>query len=79
MAKNLKVDLTKNDEIAADENPAFKAKKAPKAEFSKSQLISSKKFSDRRDILKALLSDNEKYTVDAVEQKITKYMKGQVN
>lgn len=81
MAKNLKVDLTKNDEIAAadEKSTVFKAKTAPKAEFSKSQLISSKKFSDRRDILEALLSDNEKYTVEAVEKEISKYMKGKVN
>ena len=80
MAKNHKINVMKNDEIAAaDENSAVsKAETAPKAAFSKSQLISSKRFSDRRDILNALLSDNEKYTVEAVEKKIINYMKGQV-
>lgn len=76
MVKNRKIDETKNDEIAA----AVEALPVSKTEtaFSKAQLISSKKFGDRRDILNALLSDNEMYTVEAVEKKIINYMKGQV-
>lgn len=52
----------------------------PKAEhtFSKAQLASSQRFRDRRDIVNALLDEDKKYTVDAVEQMIEKYMKGQV-
>ena len=47
--------------------------------FSKSQLLAAKRFSGKRDILEALLSDGEEYTVETVEQMIEKYMKGKVN
>lgn len=77
MAKRIKVDKTENDEIAAADVNSGGVK--AKAEFSKSQLVSSKKFDGRRDILEALLSEGETYTVEAVEQKISKYMKGKVN
>lgn len=46
--------------------------------FSKEQLLSSKRFSDRRDIVNALLDDGERYTVNAVEKKIADYRKGKV-
>lgn len=63
-------------------------KKVPKAapantgkvenKFSKEQLIASKRFRERRDILEALLKTGELYTVEAVEEKIENYMKGKV-
>ncbi len=46
--------------------------------FSKEQLIASNRFLERRDILEALLVTGELYTVKAVEEKITSYMKGKV-
>lgn len=46
--------------------------------FSKAQLLSSERFKGRRDIVNALLDEDEKYTVQAVEEMIEKYMKGQV-
>ncbi|WP_251498845.1 hypothetical protein [Otoolea muris] len=46
--------------------------------FSKEQLIASNRFRERRDILEALLATGELYTVKAVEEKITSYMKGKV-
>jgi len=46
--------------------------------FSKEQLLSSKRFQDRRDIVNVLLSPDEQYTIQTVEQKILNYMKGQV-
>lgn len=46
--------------------------------FSKQQLLSSKKFSGRKDLLNAVLSENEKYTVEAAEEKINKFLKGKV-
>lgn len=57
-----------------------KAQEKEKAEnkFSKEQLISSERFRERRDILEALLTDGEWYTVKAVEEKIESYMKGKV-
>lgn len=46
--------------------------------FSKEQILAAGRFRDRRDILDALLSADGQYTVEAVEQMIEKYMKGQV-
>ena len=46
--------------------------------FSKEQLIASNRFRERRDILEVLLVTGELYTVKAVEEKITSYMKGKV-
>lgn len=46
--------------------------------FSKEQLLAAKKFQDRKDIVNAILSPDEQYTVNAVEEMIEKYMKGQV-
>lgn len=47
--------------------------------YSKEQLLSSKRFCDRRDIVDALLDAQKQYTVNAVEKKIADYMKGKVN
>lgn len=57
------------------------AKEAEKVEvkFSKNQLLAAKRFSGKRDILEALLSDDETYTVKTVEQMIEDFMKGKVN
>lgn len=46
--------------------------------FSKEQLLAAKRFQERKDIVNALLSPDKQYTVEAVEQMIEKYMKGQV-
>ena len=56
------------------------AKEAEKieSEFSKNQLLAAKRFSGKRDILEALLSDDETYTVKTVEQMSEDYMKGKV-
>lgn len=50
-------------------------------EFTKSQLLAADRFRDRRDVVNAVLAeypDDAKFTVKAVEQKIEKFMKGQV-
>lgn len=46
--------------------------------FSKEQLLAAERFQGRKDIVNALLSPDKQYTVEAVEQMIEKYMKGQV-
>ena len=46
--------------------------------FTKEQLLGSKRFHERRDIVAALLTEGEQYTIKAVEQKIEDYMKGRV-
>lgn len=43
--------------------------------FSKEQLLTAGCFQGRRDILDALLSSDERYTVSAAEQMIQAYMK----
>lgn len=50
---------------------------AAENKFAKEQLLESKRFRDRRDLVDALLDDGL-YTVKSVEEKIEKYMKGKV-
>lgn len=46
--------------------------------FSKDQLLSSKRFEGRKDILNALLSPDQQYTISAAKQMVEDYMKGKV-
>lgn len=46
--------------------------------FSKEQMCSSVRFRERKDIVNALLKEGELYTIRDVEEKIEKYMKGEV-
>lgn len=46
------------------------------ARFSKEDLIKSKKYQHRRDLLNAILEDDKKYTIQEVDSKIEKFMKG---
>lgn len=51
------------------------------SKFSKEQLLSVKRFQGRKDIVNALLvkyPDTATFTVNAVEEMIENYMKGQV-
>lgn len=52
----------------------------PKIEplFSKEQLLTAKRFQDKRDMLNALLSPEKQYAVETVEQMVKTYQKGQV-
>ena len=47
--------------------------------YSKEQILSSKKYENRRDILGVLLADGEEYTTDKVDTLLDKFMKGKVN
>ena len=47
--------------------------------YTKAQLLTSKKYQDRRDLLTALLADDQQYTGEQVDQLIERYMKGKVN
>ncbi len=62
--------------MAEKKNTAIKPE--TKNRFSKVQLLASERFRSRRDILSALLSEKETYTVTEAEQIIEGYMKGQV-
>lgn len=44
--------------------------------FTKVQFVKSQRFANRRDILNALLDDNETYSVDEVEQIIKDFLTG---
>lgn len=46
------------------------------ARFSKEDLVKSKKYQHRRDLLNAVLEDDKKYTIQEVDSKIEKFMKG---
>lgn len=52
--------------------------KKVESKFSKEQLLAAERFRDRRDLLNALLSERETYTVKTVEQMIDGFMKGEV-
>lgn len=46
--------------------------------FTKEQLLASKRFQTRRDLLNALLFSEKQYTIGEVEQSIEQYLKGKV-
>ena len=48
------------------------------AEFSKSQLIKSKKYKDKVDLLMALLTDGKNYTAEEVDKLIDDFTKKEV-
>lgn len=46
--------------------------------FTKEQILASKKYSNRRDVLGAILTDNKGYTLEQVDSLLEKFMKGKV-
>ena len=48
------------------------------AVYSKEQLVASKRYATKRDIISALLENGKTYTFDEVDALIEKYMKGKV-
>ena len=46
--------------------------------FSKEQILASARFANRRDLVDALLDENESYTLETVDNLIQKYVKGRV-
>ena len=55
--------------------PAAPAEKAATPVFSKSNILSFKRYARRHDLLSVLLKDGEMYTVDQVEDLIDRFMK----
>lgn len=47
--------------------------------FSKEQILSSKKYTNRRDALGVILTDDKMYTKEEVDSLLKKFMKGKVN
>lgn len=44
--------------------------------FSKEQILASAKYRNRRDLVDALLDENKSYTIEEVDNAISKFMKG---
>ncbi|MFL8713120.1 hypothetical protein Q3304_20295 [Clostridioides sp. GD02377] len=44
--------------------------------FTKEQIVNSKKYVNRKDLLNAILKENELYSFSEVEDKINNFMKG---
>ena len=49
-----------------------------KVTYTKEQIIGSRKYADRVDLLSALLEPGKSYTLEEVDKKMEKYMKGAV-
>lgn len=47
--------------------------------FTKEQILKSKKFKNRVDLIRVILQDNKSYTLEEVEKEIDKFMKRRVN
>jgi hypothetical protein len=46
--------------------------------FTLDQLLASKRFSNRRDLLKAVLSKDKRYSISEAEKNIENFLKGKV-
>ena len=58
---------------------AVKEKKThQEPKFTKEQILDSKKYSNRRDVLVAILDDEKSYTLEQIENLLEKFMKGKV-
>ena len=53
---------------------ATKTKKDDEILYSKEQIIASKKYSNRKDILNVLLKDDEEYTFSRIDEIIENFM-----
>lgn len=49
------------------------------AKFTKEQILASKKYTNRRDALSAILADGKEYTCTQVDSLLDEFMKGKVN
>ena len=47
--------------------------------FTKEQILKSKKFKNRVDLIRVILQDNESYTLQELKKEIDKFMKRRVN
>ena len=56
-----------------------KETKAQNTSFTKQQILESKKYKNRRDLLRALLKDEESYTLKQVDAALSSFLKREVN
>lgn len=47
-------------------------------QFTKEQLLCSEKYSNKRDLVDALLDEKKSYTIETVDKMIDEFMKGKV-
>ena len=57
---------------------AAKTKKDDEVLYSKEQIITSKKYSNRKDILNVLLKENEEYSFSRIDEIIENFMNKEV-
>ena len=55
-----------------------KKEKSTELKFIKEVLVNSNRFRHERDLVSAVLEDDVEYTISEVEDKIAKYLKGEV-
>lgn len=58
--------------------PAAPAEKAVSPVFSKQNILTFRRYAERRDLLSVLLEDGKMYTIDQVDDLIGQFMKGKV-
>lgn len=52
--------------------------KKTSVKYTKVQILASKRYEHRRDILNVLLKDNKEYTPEEIDSTLDKFMKGKV-
>lgn len=57
---------------------ATKTKKEDEVLYSKEQIIASKKYSDRKDLLNVLLEENKEYSFTEIDEIIENFMNKEV-
>lgn len=57
---------------------ATKTKKDDEVLYSKEQIIASKKYSNRKDILNVLLKDDEEYSFSRIDEIVENFMNKEV-
>ena len=57
----------------------MEAKNKASVKYGKSELMKSKRFLQDRDILNALLNDEDEYSVEEADDILKKWKKGEVN
>lgn len=55
--------------------PTKKQNSTEEVKFTKEQILKSKKYIEKRDLINALLNDEESYSLQEVDEMIDKFMK----
>lgn len=62
----------------AAEKKAEKTGNRTENTYTKDQILASKKYVKRRDLINALLDDGKEYTIEEVDEMMQKFLKGKV-